>query len=310
MASQMIDPSPLFVGVEGGGTRATVLITDARGRELARVEGGPGLVEPDQAADAAFRLFLLIQGAVEQIGAQLPAAAVCLGLAGVGREPERKTLQEHLWYAGAADHVRVVTDAEVALYDAFRDGPGLLLIAGTGSVAWGRGADGRTVRVGGWGMLIGDEGGAYAIALDGLRAVAAAHDGRGPATRLRARILQHSRVTAPEGLIAWIAAAPKSAIAALAVPILETAAEGDGPAAGIRDRAAEALAAHVRALHRALAPWNEEPALAMVGGLISPGGPLRDTLAALLARQGPPVRLRPDAVDGARGAAALARRLA
>jgi N-acetylglucosamine kinase-like BadF-type ATPase len=142
-----------------------------------------------------------------------------------------------------------------------------------------------------------------------LRAVAAAHDGRGPATRLTAEILARTGVASPEGLIAWIAAAPKSAIAALAVPILETAAAGDPRAAAIRDRAAADLAAHVRALHHALAPWPDSPALAMVGGLIAPGGPLRDALADLIDRAGPNVKLRPDVVDGARGAAALARRL-
>ncbi|MFN8579797.1 MAG: BadF/BadG/BcrA/BcrD ATPase family protein [Gemmatimonadaceae bacterium] len=105
----------------------------------------------------------IIASAIADAVAQLPAEGVrvraaCVGVAGVGRDEERQALHAALATRGIAEDIVVVTDAEVALEDAFGDGPGVLLIAGTGSICFGRGPAGALSRCGGWGPTIGDEG--------------------------------------------------------------------------------------------------------------------------------------------------------
>ena len=178
----------VFVGIDGGGSRATAVATDVEGRELARVEGGPGRIRLDAPGTGAHVLADLVDHVIREAGARLPAAGLICALAGAGREDARRELAAALLREAVAIRLRVVTDAEAAYQDAFGGGPGILLIAGTGSIAWGRDADGRTIRAGGWGALLGDEGSGYDLGLRALRAVLHAHDGRGPATGLTGTI--------------------------------------------------------------------------------------------------------------------------
>lgn len=300
-------PGPVYVGLDGGGTRTTVLVTDAAGAELARVEGEAGIVDAREPAARATVLRELVLRALERAGAAPPAAALCCALAGAGREPERRALRAALEPLGIARAIRIVGDGEAAFHDAFGAGPGILLIAGTGSIAWGRAADGRTARAGGWGQALGDEGSGYALGLAGLRAVARAHDGRGPDTALTEALLAATGVGAPEELIGWVARADKAAVAALAPRVAAAAAAGDAVAAAIVRQAAGELAAHVAALHERLGPWPGTVSVAFSGGLLAPGGPLRAVVAAEVCRLGAGLRLREERVDAARGAAALAR---
>ncbi|HEY8470430.1 MAG TPA: BadF/BadG/BcrA/BcrD ATPase family protein [Longimicrobiales bacterium] len=303
-------PGPIYLGLDGGGTHTTVLATDAAGAELARVEGDAGIVDARDPAARAGVLGALVRRALERAGAAPPAAALCCALAGAGRETERRALLAALEPLGLACAIQIVGDGEAAFHDAFGTGPGILLIAGTGSIAWGRAADGRTARAGGWGQVLGDEGSGYALGLAGLRAVARARDGRGPDTALTEMLLAATGVGAPEELIGWVARADKAAIAALAPRVAAAAGAGDGVAAGIVDQAARELAAHVAALHQRLGPWREPPAVALSGGLIArAAAPLRDPVVAAIAALTPPLRILDRPVDAARGAAALARAL-
>lgn len=294
----------VFVGIDGGGSRATAVATDVEGRELARVEGGPGRIRLDAPGTGAHVLADLVDHVIREAGARLPAAGLICALAGAGREDARRELAAALLREAVAIRLRVVTDAEAAYQDAFGGGPGILLIAGTGSIAWGRDADGRTIRAGGWGALLGDEGSGYDLGLRALRAVLHAHDGRGPATGLTGTILGRTGVDSPEGLVTWSARADKAEIAALAPCVLEAAEAGDDVASSLVRTAATDLAAHVDAIHERLAPWPETPTLAVAGGLLANGKLLREkTIAAVRA----PVRILDRAVDAARGAAAIAR---
>jgi len=314
---------PIFVGIDGGGTRTTAVATDADGHELARVAGEAGLVDVLEPAARAGSLAALARKAAEAAesaspdaaGGREPAprgapvAALCCGLAGAGRDPERIALEEALRATGVADRVRVTTDAEIAMADAFgADGAGILVIAGTGSIAWGRDAHGRTARAGGWGLLLGDEGSGYALGMAALRTVVRAHDGRVPPTALTGAVLDATGVPAPEGLIAWTAAASKGEVAALAPAVCAAASAGDPAAAEILDTAARELARHVAALHGRLAPWLEPPLLALAGAILAPGGPLR---APVMAAVDPiaTLRLLDRPIDAAAGAATLARAL-
>jgi glucosamine kinase len=299
----------LYAGVDGGATRARVLVTDSAGNELVRREGGAAIVRPEDPALAAATVAALVRAALDAVRPGATATALCCGLAGASRDVEAGTVRAALETAGIAQHILVVTDAHTALHDAFGAGPGLLLIAGTGSVAWGRGEHGRMARVGGWGQLLGDEGSGYALGLDGLRSVMRAHDVREPATPLHAALLRATGCSAPTELVGWAALAAKADIAALSGIVSAHAAAGDAAAGPLIRAAADALARHVRALHDQLRPWSAPPAVALAGGFAVAAGPLHDALVAALAADERRFRLHGGTVDAARGGAALAREL-
>lgn len=297
----------LFLGIDGGGTRCVALATDPAGRELARREGGPGIVRADHPEAGAATLATLAAETLRAAGSEPPAAVLCCALAGAGREPERRLLERALQGQGIATICHVTTDAEAALFDAFGRGPGLLLISGTGSIAWGRAEDGRTARAGGWGALMGDEGSAYALGIGALRHVARAHDGRGPHTALTRDVLRRTGRRAVEELASWAATADKAEIAALAPLVTAAAHRGDPAAGGLVDLAARELAILFAALHRRLGPWSDPPAAAFAGALLAPNGALRARTIHAIREAGLHVRILDRAIDGARGAAGLAR---
>jgi glucosamine kinase len=295
----------VFAGVEGGATRNTALLMDETGAPLVRVESVPVLIREATADAVVSAIADLVERARAQAGGA-PLAALCCALTGVGREAERAAVRQALEVRALASHARLVTDAEAALQDAFGAGPGIVLIAGTGSVAWGRGPDGRTERAGGWGPLLGDEGSGYAIGLAALRAVAATHDGLAPPTTLTGMLLEATGRERPPDLIRWADHASRADIAALAA-IVQQQAEQDLTAGRIMAAAADSLAALVTALERRLGPWPAGTEVAFAGGLLAGDRPLRQAVTARLSTGAGARRVLARDVDGARGAAALAR---
>lgn len=295
------------IGIDGGASVTRAIVMDARdGRVLGRRQGGPALTGRPESPFDIEAIIETGRQAAHTAAIELPAAALCAGLAGVGRAPERDLVESELRGRGLARIVSVVTDAEVAFYDAFGEGPGLLLIAGTGSMVWGRAEDGREARAGGWGVLLGDEGSGYEIGLGALRASVRAADGRGQGTELLARILEQLQLREPEELVPWSAAARKAEIAALAPLVSQIAAAGDAIAADIIQRSIASLLTLVAALLSRLGPWSAPPRLALTGGLIAPGGPLRDPILSSLV--GYDCRVIETPLNAARGAARLALR--
>ena len=162
--------SQKILGVDAGGSATkAVLVQD--GEILARFEEPPLNVLLQ--ADASERLAALITTS--------GAVAAGLGLAGLRGRAEAEDMQRRLCGATGVDVV-VVDDTEATLVGAFGDGPGIVVIAGTGSNALGRNREGRTARAGGYGFLLGDEGSAYWFASQAVRAALRSHDGTGPKT--------------------------------------------------------------------------------------------------------------------------------
>jgi glucosamine kinase len=297
----------IWIGIDGGGTRATAVALDETGGLRSRVEGGAALVDPVHPLSGAEELAALARRAFAESGARGTPAGLCCALAGAARISVRDALTAELQRLDVANYVCVVSDAAAALHDAFSDRAGVLLIAGTGSVAWGRTAEGKTARAGGWGTLLGDEGSGYALGLAALSAVVRASDGREQATSLTAGIFQATGCTMQGELIPWTAASDKAGIASLAPVVVEAAARSDAVARAIVDSGAAELAQQVLAVVNATRPWSTKVPIAFAGGLISPGRPLRDP--AWRAVQALPYAfdLAGDAVDAARGAANIAR---
>jgi len=294
----------IVVGVDGGGTKTRALVADESGKALADVEGPGSAVKPGQADRSA-------QVIAETVALALEAAemthvmpkVLCVGVAGVGRENERQALWQALAEREISEEILVHADATVALDDAFGDGPGVLLIAGTGSVAFGRGPTGAFARCGGWGPAIGDEGSGAWIGRRALSVVTAAADGREPETALTGAVLTAAQVNEVSELIAWAAAATPAMLATLAPAVMSEAAAGDLRANALLSLAVEELTLHIRALARQL--FTDERAsvpVALTGGLLKRGQPLRKRLEQRMKSAVPGAIVQAGDVDAARGA--------
>lgn len=296
-------------GVDGGGTRTRALVVDDGGRELGEGEGPPGLVETGAADRAADAVAEAVRAAAEDAGVDLPLEALWCGLAGVGRPVPREEAREEVEGRDLARAVRVGTDVEAAFRDAFgEEGTGVLLLAGTGSIALARPAEGEVVRVGGWGALLGDEGSAYRVALDALRAVLRAHDGRAEATDLHDRLLAATSAAGPDELVSFAAGADKARIAALAPEVLRAADAADAPARRIVADAVRELVAHAVAAASGAGLAPEAAGLVLSGGMVGPDRPLGERVEAALARRG--FRVERREVRAERGAARMAAEVA
>lgn len=301
----------LVVGVDGGGSKTHVIVANERGKELATLTGAPSAVRPGEALHSAEVIGALVRDtlAIAEREGERPRAVV-VGVAGAGREGERKALLRALEGESLADEVSVVADAEIAMMDAFEDGTGVLLISGTGSVAFGRGPTGDFRRCGGWGPDCGDEGSGAWIGRRALSVVTSSHDGREPDTRLVGAVLTALELEEVDELVAWAAQATPKALAALAVPVVTLASERDLRANSICTLAAEELVLHVRTLARQL--FVDERAsvpVALAGGMLRRGSFLRRLVEHRLKSAVPGAHLHGDEVVAARGAVKMAQRL-
>lgn len=267
--------SRFVIGVDGGGTCTRVSLVDEEGAHIGTAEGPASLVHRGGGAASAAVVAATSGAAARAAGVDFPAEHLWAGLAGVGNPRDSEVIRAALESAGVATRVTIGSDAEAAFHDAFEGGPGILVISGTGSIVLARGAEGEAVRVGGWGVLLGDEGSGYSIGIAALKAVVRGEDGRSIKTLLRDPILGAVGVTRPSELVHWVSAATKAEIAGL-VTLVERAAGDDDPAATeIIESAVEALIGHVLTAMRRLGPWPGRPTVALSGGLLNPGGPLR-----------------------------------
>jgi glucosamine kinase len=273
-----------MVGVDGGATRTRAVVVDADMREVGRAVGPPAAVDARHPERAALAVEIVVSDAMQRAGLGFPATSVYAALAGAGRETARVAVEQALSELRLAGRTRVGTDVEAAFEDAFLDQPGILVMSGTGSVALGRSERGRIARVGGWGSLLGDEGSGYAVGLESLKRILWDVDGRGPETRLRKAVMAELGLVDPHELVVWAHDATKGDIAGLVPVVTESAREGDAVAGEILVQAVEELEGHVLTLLTTLGPWTDRPMVALGGGLLDPGGPLRRGMEAVLDR--------------------------
>src|SRR5581483_3839633 len=265
---------------------STVVVGAADLRVLGRADGPGAAMRPGGAPASAAVLAETARRAAAVAGIALPAARAVVGAAGAGRAQEQAELEAALLAVGLALRVRVLADGEVALTTAFARGPGILVNAGTGSIAYARDPAGRLHRAGGYGWQLGDEGGGYWL---------------GRLARLLGALgLQHF-----DDLIRWATTATPAQVAALAPHVLNAAREGETVAQRAVDDAARELVELVRALERHF-PGSGPLPVAMSGALLGPQSPLarafRERLAATVRR----ARLVPTRVDPPLGALKLA----
>lgn len=289
----------IVLGADVGGTSTRVVLYDGES-ERGRTEGPGGPMRAGEGDRLAASLAELARPLLLRAGS-VRADAFVVGASGAGRSQEQAELQASLERQRLAWRIQVTSDAELARAAAFAGGAGVLLIAGTGSIAFSRDATGRERRVGGRGWRMGDQGSAHWIGLRALEAVGAMHDGLGPATRLPEALCVAAQVAGIAGLIRWSVKASSADVASLAPAVLRCADGGDPVATEIREQAVHWL------VRIAVAAGAGPLPVALSGGLLAPDRDLREPVATALERLHNATVLR-RAVDPCRGAVVLAER--
>jgi N-acetylglucosamine kinase-like BadF-type ATPase len=257
--------SAYCIGLDAGGSK-TELLAGSRPDEGGLTLFGPS-ANPKRGGHgkAVQALVSLVREAMAQRPG-VPVAAICAGIAGAGRPEDQEAISRDMREAlgpDAPDHLIIVHDARIALEAAFEGGSGIMVIAGTGSVALAQTDDGSLHRVGGWGYLLGDEGSGHAIGLAGLRAITDALDG-GPQTMMQPLLTERLGIETPSDLIRnvydehW----PVQKMAPL---VIEAATRGDEPAQQIVHEEARLLARQVAWLASSCS--GVQPRVALMGGL-------------------------------------------
>ena len=297
----------MVLGIDAGGTRTVCLMGDAGGRIVAEARGPGANLQAAGELDVEKVLHHVIEDA---LGGQPAPAAICLGMAGVDRPRDSEIVHGILARIGHRARILVVNDALVALEAGVPQAPGIVLIAGTGSIAYGRDAHNRAARAGGWGYVLGDEGSGYWLGRQALRGVVRAADGRGPATALTALVLAHFHVTQPQQLVREVyhGGMRPGAIAALARVVQAAADAQDALAMHIIDVGASELAGAVLSVASRLELWDCPVILS--GGTLLGVARLRQGVLTQLGRQLPRAEVRPLDVEPAIGAVRLAVTLA
>jgi N-acetylglucosamine kinase-like BadF-type ATPase len=258
-----------FLGVDGGQSSTVAVIGDENGRIAGWATAGP--CNHVGAAEGREKFLRVMGTCLSQAAARIgfdPAVrpqfrAACLGMSG-GPDDKAELLAELV----DADRLNVTHDAKIALAGALEGEPGIIVIAGTGSIAYGENAQGEAARAGGWGYIYGDEGGGFDIARQAVRAALREHEGWGPRTALTPAVIElTSAADANDALhrlytTEW----PRSRVAEMAMAVDRIASEGDPLAADILRQSAQQLALLAASVRRQL--WSDGAIkIAHVGGV-------------------------------------------
>jgi N-acetylglucosamine kinase-like BadF-type ATPase len=294
------------IGIDAGATKTECLLADEKGTVLAKARGNGLNLQLFSEDEVEFALASL---ASEVLDAQKTASAdaLCIGMAGAGRERDFRTMKRILGRLGVARENLVTHDAAIALVAGTGERFGVVLIVGTGAAAYGVDREGREARAGGWGPLLGDEGSGYWMGLRALRAVMRAYDGRAGETLLTRPILEKLGVDQVEALVHRVyRELAREEIAALA-PLVQKAADlGDGAAQGIIDDAAREFVRAVESVIGKLELAGEGFRLVLSGGLWKAVPVLRQDFESLIKKVAPWASVSELAVEPAQGAVAIA----
>ncbi len=262
----------IFMGIDGGGSNLRVAITDETLQILGQVQ--EQAANPNAIGFPQSRLHIQSSMRAALQLSHIEAddiAAVGIGIAGAPDHLAKAWLHETVSQVLPQTQVICSSDHEIALVGTLGQRQGVLILSGTGSLAYGVNANGQSTLVGGWGYLLGDEGSGFWIAIEAIKAVTRAFDGRASATALSEPILAYAGVKSEWDMIPWAYAAKPGNLAQIVPLVLEIAESGDNIAQNIIERAANELVLAARTVMHKLK--LEHPPFAFTGGLLE-----RDTL--------------------------------
>lgn len=298
------------IGVDGGGSKTHAVILDSDQRIIGEGTAGPSNPLRVGIAQAAMAVREAIDKACIQAQVRREdIRAAQIGLAGARRKELSARVREALNGLGIPD-IQVVSDAEIALYGATDGRPGVVVIAGTGSICCGINSRGKQICAGGWGPIAGDEGGGAWIARRALRAVAHASDGRGPKTSLTAAACGYFHVNTPEDLSTAIYAPTitNERLAGFGKQVIEAAKAKDSVAREIVAEAGTELGMAASAVIRGLKLEEEQFQVSYVGRIFASAGELvLEPMRACIQRTAPRALVAPSSISPSVAAARMAR---
>jgi len=316
----------LFLGIDGGGSRTQACLSDERGRTLAKAVAGPsnplkvGLEQAKKELLRAARAVLqrvstpAARGKPPLVGAarghrrQKPLLlAVCAGVAGVDRAAVSRPLLAWLRKAVPARHHLLATDAAIALHAALGTAAGMIVVSGTGSIAYARNHRGETLRAGGWGASFDDLGSGYDLGRKAIMAALCDFDGRGEHTVLTSRICRALKLSNITEIV--LKKLDTQQVAAFFPLVAEAARQGDRVARRLCAQAGGDLAQLALALARRLGRRAMLPVVC-AGGVFRSSPTLRRSFARYLHLRLPSARVRLLQREPVEGALVMARKLA
>ena len=261
----------LFLGVDGGQSSTTALVANETGRIVGVAHAGPCNHVEELGGREKFLAAIggCVRDALREAAAQAARFhAACFGFSG-GPGDKDALARESV----AAEKYLITHDAEIALVGATSGEPGVIAIAGTGSIVFGRNGEGRTARAGGWGYLFGDEGGGFDLVRQALRASLRYEEGWGPKTALREALLEATAARDANDLMhrLYTAEYPRARVASFAKLVDDAARAGDAVARDILSGAAQTLATLVASVRRQLFPKGEPVRVSYSGGVFRSG---------------------------------------
>lgn len=300
-----------LLGIDGGGTKTHAVIADADCRMIA--EGMSGGSNPVRLGvdEASRNIVEAVTDACREAGIRLDEIrAGCAALAGISQRIHFDAMKESLDLRLGIPNLQLVLDAEAALTGALDGQPGIVVIAGTGSIALGVNAEGQRARSGGLGPTLSDEGSAYDIARQALRAVVRSYDGRSPATVLTERLLDRLGVRTPAELPSVVYGDDDSEsveIASLADVVTEAASDGDQVAREILLSAGRELGRLVASVVERLGMGTRAFRVACVGSVFKSAPVVLDAFREAVAGFAPRATVGKPLLSPAMGAVRLAR---
>jgi len=299
-------------GIDGGATKTVCIIADDEGKVLGRGVSGPSNYHNVSISAVKKALFQSIKRAASnaRLG-RLRFKVACFGMAGLDSPYDRKIISKFIREEiKFSEKITVVHDSVIALYGATGGAPGLIILAGTGSVAAGLNKRGEIKRVGGWGNIVGDEGSAYEVGRQALKAFLRSYDGRELKTLLTEKIMKMLKLRMEEDLVQRVYAERMnvSEIAAVAPLVAEAADEGDAVAKRILAEAGRELASHAIAIAKALGMENEDVEVYTTGGVFKAGSHVLKPFEEEVKKIMPRARFAPPKFEPAMGAIFLASR--
>ncbi|MDI6871930.1 MAG: BadF/BadG/BcrA/BcrD ATPase family protein [Bacillota bacterium] len=302
----------IYVGIDGGGSKTSWVAVFDDGRLGGNGVLGPSNMHSVGQAGMAAVLRTIVDKVREATHVQtFDWVNICLGLSGVDRFQERTVVEGVLKELGVKRY-RLETDAAIALAGATAGEPGVVVIAGTGSLAYGVGSGGKKAKSGGWGYLLGDEGSGYYIGRMAISAALKAHDWRGPKTQLTELLLKHFALERVEAMyqLTYHRGLTRVEVAAVTRVVVQAALEGDVVSQLILDEAGNELAVSAAAVRAQLGLKSTDPGIvATVGGVFEKSSRVREAFISRLTDRCPGAKVIWPEFQPAVGAISLAMEL-
>ena len=296
---------PYFLGIDGGGSKTRCLLGDDSSILGSGSSSGCNIVRVGEACAQDSLTSAIHEACVQARISAREITRTCLGAAG-GVRPEIVASLRRIMTQIVGGGVEITGDMQIAFEDAFGQAAGIIVIAGTGSIAYGRNSNGETARVGGWGFAVSDEGSGHWVGVEAVRAALHSRD-RGEDSGLLGDLVRALGVESFEEFIVGVNGDPMPDFSAFFPVVLSAAQAGDPVAREILSRAGCELAKLAASIARQLFRNDEEITVATHGGVFGSSVEVRKSFAQSLQLFCPAATHLAQAIDPARGALQLAR---